>query len=78
MGESNNNEDSLKFIRNQIFSYFTKCEEEKKEIPEDLRMILLAVASLVDIIDNHEARLQLSERCFNSVKQTYQFYDLDN
>ena len=53
-----------------------KSEEEKREIPEDIRIILLAAASLVDIVDNHEARLRLSERCFNSVKETYQFYDL--
>lgn len=77
MGESNDNADSLNFIRDQITEYFRKNEEENKEIPDDLRTILLSVTILADIVDNHEARLRLSERCFNSVKQTYQFYDLD-
>lgn len=71
-----NNTGTLKSIKEQIINYMMKSEEEKKEIPEDIRIILLAAASLVDIVDNHEARLRLSEKCFNSVKETYQFYDL--
>ena len=76
MEENINNTETLKSIREQIIDYMMKSEEEKREIPEDVRIILLAAASLVDIVDNHEARLRLSERCFNSVKETYQFYDL--
>lgn len=75
--EPSSHKEILETMRKEIWNFYDSNGKIKENIDKDkLDLILRYITELNMILDNHDARLRLIERCFNAVKQTYFNIDL--